>query len=274
MSSCSSATSDNASLAVYLLFEAVSQNRSALEPLPQLTLWCSTPSSSLRCTRLVQATLPFHFLRLLSELCSQVRQPAVPRSLHINTDCLPSPNPTVLPTVISQSSQSRRSPYTRDAPSSSAGRRDSGCRLFLAAGVDRLQATDSLVRHMQRLEIRVPHLTPRAATGSCPRCQEFFKDSQASSSSYACLHNQTGSMLTSRSYFNSLQRALQTHLIDCYETYAASAIAANVTCRSICGAVFPLFAHSLYVRLGVNYASTLLAGIMLLLVPIPFVFER
>lgn len=69
-------------------------------------------------------------------------------------------------------------------------------------------------------------------------------------------------------------RSLQTYMIDVYERNAASAIAANVVARSICGAVFPIISGPLFKCLGVNWACTLLAGLMLLLVPIPFVFKR
>ena len=55
---------------------------------------------------------------------------------------------------------------------------------------------------------------------------------------------------------------------------AASAIAANTFLRSLFGAVFPLFATYMFDALGVNWASTLLGCIALLLVPIPVVFWR
>ena len=44
--------------------------------------------------------------------------------------------------------------------------------------------------------------------------------------------------------------------------------------RSICGAVFPLFATYMFDALGVNWAGTLLGCVALLLVPIPVVFWR
>ncbi|KAM0754769.1 MFS general substrate transporter [Meredithblackwellia eburnea MCA 4105] len=69
-------------------------------------------------------------------------------------------------------------------------------------------------------------------------------------------------------------RSLQTFLLDAYERYGASALAANVIVRSIAGATFPLFGRVVMVKLGVNWACTMLAGLMLLLVPIPFLFER
>ena len=55
---------------------------------------------------------------------------------------------------------------------------------------------------------------------------------------------------------------------------AASAIAANTFLRSLFGAVFPLFATYMFDALGVNWASTLLGCVALILVPIPVVFWR
>ncbi|GAA5961046.1 hypothetical protein JCM3765_006513 [Sporobolomyces pararoseus] len=69
-------------------------------------------------------------------------------------------------------------------------------------------------------------------------------------------------------------RSLQTYLIDAYEKYSASALASNVVARSISGAIFPLFARALFEKVGVGVACTILAGLMALLVPVPFIFER
>ncbi|KAK4045997.1 hypothetical protein OIV83_006448 [Microbotryomycetes sp. JL201] len=69
-------------------------------------------------------------------------------------------------------------------------------------------------------------------------------------------------------------RSLQAYLLDTYERFGASALAANVVARSVCGAVYPLFAGPMFRALGVQWACTLLAGVMLLLCPVPWVFER
>jgi len=45
------------------------------------------------------------------------------------------------------------------------------------------------------------------------------------------------------------------YLIDCYTRYAASAIAAAVLLRSFCGFGFPLFADSIYDKLGCVYCQ-------------------
>lgn len=55
---------------------------------------------------------------------------------------------------------------------------------------------------------------------------------------------------------------------------AASAIAANTFLRSLFGAIFPLFATYMFDAMGVNWASTLLGAVALVLVPIPVVFWR
>jgi len=48
-------------------------------------------------------------------------------------------------------------------------------------------------------------------------------------------------------------------IIDCYDFYANSAIAVNTFLRSIFGAVSPLFAGKMYGKLGVAWATSLLA---------------
>ena len=62
------------------------------------------------------------------------------------------------------------------------------------------------------------------------------------------------------------------YLIDAYLMFAASAIAANTFMRSLCGAVFPLFATYMIEGMGVQWAGTLLGCVALLLVPLPVIF--
>ncbi|KAI1428223.1 major facilitator superfamily domain-containing protein [Xylaria sp. FL1777] len=54
-------------------------------------------------------------------------------------------------------------------------------------------------------------------------------------------------------------QCLQTYLVDTYTRYAASAVSAGTVFRSLAGFGFPLFAPSLYARLGNGYGNTLLA---------------
>lgn len=63
-----------------------------------------------------------------------------------------------------------------------------------------------------------------------------------------------------------------TYIIDVYLMLANSAIAGNTFMRSLAGAGFPLFAVQMYDRLGVAWASSLLAFLCLAMVPIPILF--
>lgn len=65
-----------------------------------------------------------------------------------------------------------------------------------------------------------------------------------------------------------------TYLVTAYRPIAASAMAANSALRSIFAAAFPLFAHSMYVKLGAVGATALLAGLATLMVPLPFIFSK
>lgn len=65
-----------------------------------------------------------------------------------------------------------------------------------------------------------------------------------------------------------------TYTEDAYKTFSASALAGIGLIRNLFGAVFPLFAHGLFTELGYEWAGTLLAGLALVLVPIPFVLSR
>lgn len=66
--------------------------------------------------------------------------------------------------------------------------------------------------------------------------------------------------------------AVNNYLIDAYQKYPASALAAKVFLRSGGGAAFPLFITQMYDRLGLQWASWLLAFIGLAMVCIPFMF--
>ncbi|KAH9976874.1 major facilitator superfamily domain-containing protein [Lactifluus volemus] len=65
-----------------------------------------------------------------------------------------------------------------------------------------------------------------------------------------------------------------TYLADAYPKYAASVLAGNGFIRSIFGAVFPLFAGAMYSNLDVGWASTLLALLACLFVPIPILLYK
>ncbi|KAF8342500.1 MFS general substrate transporter [Amanita rubescens] len=65
-----------------------------------------------------------------------------------------------------------------------------------------------------------------------------------------------------------------TYLVTAYRPIAASAMASNSAMRSSFAAGFPLFAGPMYARLSAPGATALLAGLMALMIPLPFVFDR
>lgn len=60
-------------------------------------------------------------------------------------------------------------------------------------------------------------------------------------------------------------QCVQTFLVDTYTRYAASAVGAATVLRSLAGFGFPLFASSLYDRLGLGWGNTLLAFLAILI---------
>lgn len=65
------------------------------------------------------------------------------------------------------------------------------------------------------------------------------------------------------------------YFIDVYGPLnGASAMAANGVARYGMGAVFPLFTVQMYERLGVAWATSLLAFVSVAMLPIPWVFFR
>jgi hypothetical protein len=68
--------------------------------------------------------------------------------------------------------------------------------------------------------------------------------------------------------------ATLTYLVDAYRPVAASALASNSFMRNMTAGGFPLFGVQLYETLGVVGGTCLLGGIMVLFIPLPFVFHR
>lgn len=60
------------------------------------------------------------------------------------------------------------------------------------------------------------------------------------------------------------------YIVDAYLAKAASALAGNTVMRSAFGAGFPLFTAQMFQRLTVKWACTLLGGLALIMLPIPF----
>ncbi|KIP02963.1 hypothetical protein PHLGIDRAFT_122002 [Phlebiopsis gigantea 11061_1 CR5-6] len=55
---------------------------------------------------------------------------------------------------------------------------------------------------------------------------------------------------------------------------ASATLSGCAIMRTSFGAAFPLFANQMYARLGTVGATALLAGLMTLMAPLPFVFEK
>ena len=68
-----------------------------------------------------------------------------------------------------------------------------------------------------------------------------------------------------------MQGATQ-YMMDAYQIYAASALAATVVMRSICACFFPLVIPIMYRRLGDHWAGTVFAILTALCMPLPWVF--
>lgn len=62
------------------------------------------------------------------------------------------------------------------------------------------------------------------------------------------------------------------YLMDTYQTFTASAIAASVVLRSLLGAMFPLFVTGLFKRVGNQWGGSIFAFLALACAPLPFVF--
>ncbi len=68
--------------------------------------------------------------------------------------------------------------------------------------------------------------------------------------------------------------ALLNYLVDAYEVFAASAMAAASLSRSSFGAVLPFATRPMYRALGVAWATSLLGFLAVALCVVPFVFLR
>jgi hypothetical protein len=68
--------------------------------------------------------------------------------------------------------------------------------------------------------------------------------------------------------------SVQSYLVDAFEIYAASALAANMILRSIGGTFLPLAGEPMFHKLGFGWGNTLLAGIALLMAPWPFLLFK
>jgi hypothetical protein len=68
--------------------------------------------------------------------------------------------------------------------------------------------------------------------------------------------------------------AVQNYYIDSFSKYAASAIAAGAVFRSLIGGVVPLFAPTMFEKLGYGWGWSVFAFLTLALAPSPLLFMR
>ncbi|KAI9663140.1 MAG: hypothetical protein M1821_008188 [Bathelium mastoideum] len=80
-----------------------------------------------------------------------------------------------------------------------------------------------------------------------------------------------GAILLGFGFFTIFQAAIN-YLIDTFQRYSASAVAANTFLRSVFAGAFPLFVNPMFHNLGIPWASSLLGFISAVLIPIPFLF--
>ncbi|KAI8826001.1 major facilitator superfamily domain-containing protein [Fimicolochytrium jonesii] len=80
-----------------------------------------------------------------------------------------------------------------------------------------------------------------------------------------------GAVMMGLGYYTIFQSALN-YLIDVFERWGASAIAANTFLRSTLAAAFPLIVPPLYHRIGIGWATSVFGGVAVCLIPIPFFF--
>jgi MFS family permease len=73
----------------------------------------------------------------------------------------------------------------------------------------------------------------------------------------------------------SIYVGANSYVIDAFSTYAASAMAAKTFLSRVAGASIPMFVDRYYESaIGVNWASAVIAFIALIMVPIPFIFNK
>lgn len=80
-----------------------------------------------------------------------------------------------------------------------------------------------------------------------------------------------GTAIIGFGFFTVFQAALN-YLIDTFPTVSASAVAATTFLRSVCAGTFPLFVRSMYTKLGIPWAVSVLGFISIALLPIPYLF--
>lgn len=80
-----------------------------------------------------------------------------------------------------------------------------------------------------------------------------------------------GAVMIGLGFFTIFQAALN-YLIDTFQQYAASAVAANTFLRSALAGAFPLFIRPMLSNMGIDWGISVFAFIAVALIPIPYLF--
>jgi len=80
-----------------------------------------------------------------------------------------------------------------------------------------------------------------------------------------------GAVCVGISFFTIFQAALN-YLIDTFQRYAASAVAANTFLRSVLAGAFPLFIGPMLRKMGTRWGVSVFGFVAVALVPIPYLF--
>jgi len=80
-----------------------------------------------------------------------------------------------------------------------------------------------------------------------------------------------GAVLMGMGFFGIFQGSTN-YLVDTFNEYGASAVAANTLLRNVFAGGFPLFTDQMFHKLGVPWACSLLGFVAVAMIPIPFFF--
>lgn len=64
------------------------------------------------------------------------------------------------------------------------------------------------------------------------------------------------------------------YLVDTFEIYAASSLAANMVLRSLGGALLPLGGEEMYAKLGHGWGNSLLGFVAIAIMPLSLIFYK
>lgn len=112
---------------------------------------------------------------------------------------------------------------------------------------------------------------PPMMFGSISFCAGLFIFAWTSSPNIHWIAPCIGAVLVGLGFFTIFQAALN-YLIDTFQRYAASAIAANTFLRSAFAGAFPLFITPMLHNMGIDWGISVFAFISVALIPIPYLF--